>query len=122
WVLGWWMCKTVPYVQGVSVAASVYSLIAVSLDRTQKALRPPLPSPQTSRNRTGLRCRHTEHHLHRTGLPCPPPPPHRHRSGTASTAATATLRPSPHDLAPIARPTAALGQAWNINSSDARRC
>ncbi|XP_069700621.1 neuropeptide SIFamide receptor-like [Periplaneta americana] len=27
------MCKTVPYVQGVSVAASVYSLIAVSLDR-----------------------------------------------------------------------------------------
>ncbi|XP_075238341.1 neuropeptide SIFamide receptor-like [Lycorma delicatula] len=33
WILGWWMCKTVPYVQGVSVAASVYSLIAVSLDR-----------------------------------------------------------------------------------------
>jgi hypothetical protein len=33
WLLGWWMCKTVPYVQGVSVAASVYSLIAVSLDR-----------------------------------------------------------------------------------------
>lgn len=27
------MCKTVPYIQGVSVAASVYSLIAVSLDR-----------------------------------------------------------------------------------------
>ncbi|GBP62287.1 Neuropeptide SIFamide receptor [Eumeta japonica] len=33
WVLGWWMCKTVPYVQGLSVAASVYSLVAVSLDR-----------------------------------------------------------------------------------------
>ncbi|XP_055679384.1 neuropeptide SIFamide receptor-like isoform X2 [Lutzomyia longipalpis] len=33
WMLGWLMCKTVPYVQGVSVAASVYSLIAVSLDR-----------------------------------------------------------------------------------------
>ncbi|KAG5675442.1 hypothetical protein PVAND_005346 [Polypedilum vanderplanki] len=33
WILGWFMCKTVPYVQGVSVAASVYSLIAVSLDR-----------------------------------------------------------------------------------------
>lgn len=33
WVLGWLMCKTVPYVQGVSVAASVYSLIAVSVDR-----------------------------------------------------------------------------------------
>jgi len=27
------MCKIVPYVQGVSVAASVYSLIAVSVDR-----------------------------------------------------------------------------------------
>ncbi|XP_058057395.1 neuropeptide SIFamide receptor-like [Anopheles bellator] len=33
WMLGWLMCKTVPYIQGVSVAASVYSLIAVSLDR-----------------------------------------------------------------------------------------
>ncbi|PZC75711.1 hypothetical protein B5X24_HaOG205743, partial [Helicoverpa armigera] len=33
WVLGWLMCKTVPYVQGLSVAASVYSLVAVSLDR-----------------------------------------------------------------------------------------
>ncbi|XP_074039063.1 neuropeptide SIFamide receptor-like [Leptinotarsa decemlineata] len=33
WILGWWMCKTVPYIQGVSVAASVYSLVAVSLDR-----------------------------------------------------------------------------------------
>lgn len=27
------MCKTVAYIQGVSVAASVYSLVAVSLDR-----------------------------------------------------------------------------------------
>ncbi|XP_020813618.1 neuropeptide SIFamide receptor [Drosophila serrata] len=33
WMLGWLMCKFVPYIQGVSVAASVYSLIAVSLDR-----------------------------------------------------------------------------------------
>ncbi|XP_029156860.1 neuropeptide SIFamide receptor-like [Nylanderia fulva] len=33
WILGWFMCKTVAYVQGVSVAASVYSLVAVSLDR-----------------------------------------------------------------------------------------
>ncbi|XP_063981897.1 neuropeptide SIFamide receptor-like [Diachasmimorpha longicaudata] len=33
WVLGRFMCKTVSYVQGVSVAASVYSLVAVSLDR-----------------------------------------------------------------------------------------
>lgn len=27
------MCKVVPYIQGVSVAASVYSLCAVSIDR-----------------------------------------------------------------------------------------
>lgn len=33
WVLGPVMCKTVPYVQGLSVAASVLSLIAVSIDR-----------------------------------------------------------------------------------------
>jgi len=33
WILGWWMCKFFSYVQGVSVVASVYSLIAVSLDR-----------------------------------------------------------------------------------------
>lgn len=33
WLLGWLMCKTVPYIQGLSVAASVYSLVAVSLDR-----------------------------------------------------------------------------------------
>lgn len=33
WFLGWFMCKAVAYIQGVSVAASVYSLVAVSLDR-----------------------------------------------------------------------------------------
>ncbi|XP_047360234.1 neuropeptide SIFamide receptor-like [Vespa velutina] len=33
WILGWFMCKAVAYIQGVSVAASVYSLVAVSLDR-----------------------------------------------------------------------------------------
>lgn len=33
WILGNIMCKVVPYVQGVSVAASVYSLCAVSIDR-----------------------------------------------------------------------------------------
>ncbi|PBC27164.1 Neuropeptide FF receptor [Apis cerana cerana] len=33
WLLGWFMCKAVAYIQGVSVAASVYSLVAVSLDR-----------------------------------------------------------------------------------------
>ncbi|KYN08365.1 Neuropeptide FF receptor 2 [Cyphomyrmex costatus] len=32
WILGWFMCKAVAYIQGVSVAASVYSLVAVSLD------------------------------------------------------------------------------------------
>jgi len=33
WVLGKVMCKLVPYVQSLSVCASVYSLVAVSLDR-----------------------------------------------------------------------------------------
>ncbi|XP_045125313.1 neuropeptide SIFamide receptor-like [Portunus trituberculatus] len=33
WMLGWLMCKSVAYVQGVSVSASVNSLVAVSLDR-----------------------------------------------------------------------------------------
>ena len=33
WVLGGAMCKMVTYVQGVSVVASVDSLVAVSLDR-----------------------------------------------------------------------------------------
>lgn len=33
WIFGWVMCKAVAYVQGVSVAASVYSLAAVSLER-----------------------------------------------------------------------------------------
>ena len=33
WILGGALCKLVPYVQGVSVAASVYSLVAVSVDR-----------------------------------------------------------------------------------------
>ncbi|KAK7047978.1 hypothetical protein SK128_021606, partial [Halocaridina rubra] len=32
-MLGWVMCKSVAYVQGVSVSASVNSLVAVSLDR-----------------------------------------------------------------------------------------
>ncbi|CAG7825963.1 unnamed protein product [Allacma fusca] len=33
WILGWFLCKTVPYVQGVTVCASVYSLVAISMDR-----------------------------------------------------------------------------------------
>lgn len=38
WILGSIMCKIVPYIQGVSVAASVYSLCAVSIDRYVKTL------------------------------------------------------------------------------------
>ncbi|CAL8107549.1 unnamed protein product [Orchesella dallaii] len=33
WILGWFLCKTVPYIQGVSVCASVYSLVAISMER-----------------------------------------------------------------------------------------
>ncbi|CAG7835814.1 unnamed protein product [Allacma fusca] len=33
WILGWFLCKTVPYIQGVTVCASVYSLVAISIDR-----------------------------------------------------------------------------------------
>ncbi|ODM91036.1 Neuropeptide FF receptor 2 [Orchesella cincta] len=33
WILGWFMCKTVPYIQGISVCASVYSLVAISMER-----------------------------------------------------------------------------------------
>lgn len=39
WILGWFMCKAVAYIQGVSVAASVYSLVAVSLDRYVQLVR-----------------------------------------------------------------------------------
>ncbi|CAL8110105.1 unnamed protein product [Orchesella dallaii] len=33
WVLGWFLCKTVPYIQGVSVCASIYFLVAISVER-----------------------------------------------------------------------------------------
>ena len=33
WVLGRMVCKAVPYLQGVSVNASVYTLVAISIDR-----------------------------------------------------------------------------------------
>ena len=33
WVMGSLMCKAVPYIQGMSVCASVYSLAAISADR-----------------------------------------------------------------------------------------
>ncbi|GAB6024237.1 hypothetical protein CHUAL_008932 [Chamberlinius hualienensis] len=40
WVLGWWACKTVPYLQGVSVSASINTLVAISLDRFIVICRP----------------------------------------------------------------------------------
>ncbi|ODM90003.1 Neuropeptide FF receptor 2 [Orchesella cincta] len=33
WILGWFLCKTLPYIQGVTVCASVYSLVAISIER-----------------------------------------------------------------------------------------
>ncbi|XP_013789630.1 neuropeptide SIFamide receptor-like, partial [Limulus polyphemus] len=33
WILGWFMCKAVSYLQGVSVSASVNTLVAISLER-----------------------------------------------------------------------------------------
>ena len=36
WVMGWLLCKAVPYIQGVAVCASVYSLVAISTDRYAK--------------------------------------------------------------------------------------
>ena len=33
WVLGSIICKLVPYLQGVSVSASVYTLVAVAVER-----------------------------------------------------------------------------------------
>ncbi|XP_064457130.1 neuropeptide SIFamide receptor-like [Ornithodoros turicata] len=33
WVLGWFMCKTMSYLQGVAVSASINTLVAISVDR-----------------------------------------------------------------------------------------
>lgn len=33
WMLGWFMCKTVSYLQGVAVSASINTLVAISVDR-----------------------------------------------------------------------------------------
>ncbi|XP_065294380.1 neuropeptide SIFamide receptor-like [Dermacentor albipictus] len=33
WMLGWFMCKTVSYLQGVAVSASINTLVAISMDR-----------------------------------------------------------------------------------------
>lgn len=54
WILGWFMCKAVAYIQGVSVAASVYSLVAVSLDR-YVPLASLLYSRETGCTRTHIR-------------------------------------------------------------------
>ena len=40
WVLGPIICKLVPYVQGVSVCASVYTLVAVAVERYYSVCRP----------------------------------------------------------------------------------
>ncbi|XP_068083244.1 neuropeptide SIFamide receptor-like [Anabrus simplex] len=33
WIMGWVICKTVPYLQGVSVSASINTLVAISVER-----------------------------------------------------------------------------------------
>ncbi|XP_076358990.1 neuropeptide SIFamide receptor-like [Tachypleus tridentatus] len=33
WILGWFMCKAVSYLQGVSVSASINTLVAISFER-----------------------------------------------------------------------------------------
>lgn len=40
WVLGSVICKLVPYLQGVSVAASVYTLVAVAVERYRSISSP----------------------------------------------------------------------------------
>lgn len=33
WTMGWLVCKTIPYLQGVSVNASINTLVAISVER-----------------------------------------------------------------------------------------
>ena len=40
WVLGATICKLLPYLQGVSVCASVYSLVAVAVERCRTVTVP----------------------------------------------------------------------------------
>lgn len=40
WVLGSTICKLVPYLQGVSVCASVYTLVAVAVERYRSISSP----------------------------------------------------------------------------------
>jgi hypothetical protein len=48
WVMGWVICKTVPYLQGVSVSASINTLVAISVERCL-AICYPLKWQMTSR-------------------------------------------------------------------------
>ncbi|CAL4060430.1 unnamed protein product, partial [Meganyctiphanes norvegica] len=48
WVLGWFICKAVAYLQGVSVSASINTLVAISVDRAL-AICYPLRCQITSR-------------------------------------------------------------------------
>ena len=36
WIFGEFLCKAMPYIQAVSVSASVYTLVAVALERYAK--------------------------------------------------------------------------------------
>ena len=48
WIMGWVICKTVSYLQGVSVSASVNTLVAISVERCL-AICYPLKWQMTSR-------------------------------------------------------------------------
>jgi hypothetical protein len=48
WVLGWVICKIVPYLQGVSVSASINTLVAISVERCL-AICYPIKYQMTSR-------------------------------------------------------------------------
>ena len=48
WIMGWIICKTVPYLQGVSVSASINTLVAISVERCL-AICYPLKWQMTSR-------------------------------------------------------------------------
>lgn len=48
WTMGWLLCKTIPYLQGVSVNASINTLVAISVERCL-AICYPLRWQMTSR-------------------------------------------------------------------------
>lgn len=53
WVLGWFICKSVTYLQGVSVSASINTLVAISVDRAL-AICCPMRCQITSRMCRGI--------------------------------------------------------------------